>query len=92
MQATAANVPTVLGSTSTSVPPHTSTSNGLLRPPSPPLPSSSSHSGPLSSHLSVNNSAASSWTSLGNGTLAIQRQEIQQAWIDAEGEIPVSRL
>lgn len=92
MQAMTANVPAVPGSMSISVPPHTTTSNGLLCPPPPPPPSSSSHSGPLSSHLSVHNSATSSYSSLGSGTLATQRQEIQEAWIDAEGEIPVSRL
>src|SRR5216684_2078713 len=61
-----------------------------LRPPSPPLPSSSSHSGPLSSHLSLHNPAPSTSSSVGSDTLATQRQEIREAWIDAEGEIPVS--
>ena len=68
------------------------TSSGLtLRPPSPPLASSSSHSGPLSSHLSLHNSAISSGTTLGSVAVAAQRKEIREAWIDAEGEIPVSR-
>lgn len=89
-----ANDPAAHGSLAISVPqPHTTTSSGLtLRPPSPPLPSSSSHSGQLSSHLSLHNYAPSSSSSLGSEPLAAQRQEIQAAWIDAEGEIPVSRL
>ncbi len=94
MQSMTANDPAVPGSLATPVPlPHTASSNGLtLRPPSPPLPSSSSHSGPPSSHLSLNNFVPSSSSSLGSDTFATQRQEIREAWIDAEGEIPVSRL
>jgi len=88
-----ANDPAVPDSLAISVPqPHATTSSGLtLRPPSPPLPSSSSHSGRQPSHLSLHNSATSSSSSLGSNTLAAQRQEIQEAWIDAEGEIPVCR-
>ena len=87
-----ANGPAAHGSLAISVPqPHATTSSGLtLRPPSPPLPSSSSHSGQQSSHLSLHNSAPGSSNS--SDPLATQRQEIQTAWIDAEGEIPVSRL
>jgi hypothetical protein len=94
MQSMAANGPAASGSLGISVSqPHATTSSGLtLRPPSPPLPSSSSHSGQLSSHLSLHNSATSSSSSLGNDILATQRREIQEAWIDAEGEIPVRRL
>jgi len=93
MHSIAANVPAEPGSLAISVPQHyTTTSSRLtLRPPSPPLPSSSSHSGPVPSHLSLHNSAASSSSSQGSDALA-QRQEIQDAWVDAEGEIPVSRL
>ncbi len=94
MQSTAANDPAVPGSLAVSVPqPHTTTSSGLtLRLPSPQLPSSSTHSGPLPSHLSLHNSATSSSSSIGSDALAAQRQEIQDAWVDAEGEIPVSQL
>ena len=94
MQSTTANGLAVPGSPTLPVPqPHTTRSSGLtLRPPSPPLPSSSSHSGPLSSHLSLHNPAPSTSSSVGSDTLATQRQEIREAWIDAEGEIPVSRL
>ena len=94
MQSMTTNGLAVPGSPTLPVPqPHTTRSSGLtLRPPSPPLPSSSSHSGPPSSHLSLYNSAPSSSSSVGSDTLATQRQEIREAWIDAEGEIPVSRL
>src|SRR5258708_35374594 len=94
MQSMTANSLGVPGSPTLPVPqPHPTRSRALtLRPPSPPLPSSSSHSRPLSSHLSLHNPAPSSSSSLGNDTLATQRQEIREAWIDAEGEIPVSRL
>lgn len=94
MPSITANAPAVPGFLALSVTqPHTTTPSGLtLGPPSPPMPSSSSHSGPMSSHLSVRNSSPSSSSSLGSNTLATQRQEIQEAWIDAEGEIPVSRL
>ena len=44
-----------------------------------------------SSHLSLHNSAPTSSSSL-PGSDPAQRQVIQAAWIDAEGEIPVSRL
>ncbi len=89
-----ANGLAVLGLFTVPVPqPHTTSSNGLtIRPPLPPLLSSSSHSGPPSSQLSLHNPAISSSSSLGSDTLATQRQEIRKAWIDAEGEIPVSRL
>jgi hypothetical protein len=67
------------------------TSTGdTLRPPSPGLQSTSSHSG-ANSHMSLNNSAISSSTSLGSVSADARRQEIRGAWIDVEGEIPVSR-
>lgn len=66
----------------------TTSTGDTLRPPSPGLQSSSSHS---NSHLSLNNSAISSSTSLGSVSADARRQEIRGAWIDVEGEIPVSR-
>ena len=94
LQSMVTNDPAAHGSLAISVSqPHATTSSGLtLRPPSPPPPSSSSHSGHRSSHLSLHNSAPSSSSSIGSDPLAAQRQEIQAAWIDAEGEIPVSPL
>lgn len=93
MQSTTADGPA--GSSSLAVPvpqPHATTSSGsTLRPPSPVFSNSSSHTGQLSSHLSLHNSAVSSSSSLRSATVAEQRQEIRDAWIDAEGEIPVSR-
>jgi hypothetical protein len=68
---------------------HATTSSGdTLRPPTPVLPSSSSHSG-ANSHLSLNNSAISSRTSLASVSAAARRKEICDTWIDVEGEIPV---
>jgi hypothetical protein len=94
MQSTAANDVAVPVSLVISVPQHhTTTSSGpTLRVPSPPVPSSSSHSGLASSHLSLHNSATRSDSSLGSDASVAKRQEIQDAWIDAEGEIPASRL
>jgi hypothetical protein len=88
----AANDPAAHDSLTIPVPQHyTTSSSGLtLRPPSPALPSSSSHSGQQSSHLSLHSSAPSSSSSLGGDPA--QRQVIQAAWIDVEGEIPVSWL
>src|SRR5229473_3901263 len=58
MQSMTTNGLAVPGSPTLPVPqPHTTSSSGLtLHPSSPPLPSSSSHSGPPSSHLSLYNS------------------------------------
>lgn len=66
----------------------TTPSGSTLLPSSPLLSSSSSHTGAPPSHLSLHNSAISSVSSLGSYTS--RRNEIRDAWIDVEGEVPVS--
>ena len=74
--------------------PHHMTSNGpTLRPPSHSPQSSSGHSGPPSpmpSSLSLHNPPTASSSSLGCDKAAAQRKQIRDAWVDAEGEIPVT--
>jgi hypothetical protein len=89
MQSVTSNGPAM--SSSLAVPPQpgaTTSSGSTLRPPSPLLSGSSSHSGAPPSQLSLHNSAISSVSSLGSYTA--RRNEIRDAWIDVEGEVPVS--